>query len=60
MEEISLRFPHISEQIFEILDNKTLVQCKEADRTLNKCIDYMKAGKFPWLRIIQKYIDQVL
>ena len=56
MEEICLRFPHISEQIFEILDDKTLVQCKEADRTLNNCINYMKAGKFPWLRIIQKYI----
>ena len=56
MEEICLRFPHISEQIFEILDDTTLVQCKEADRTLNNCINYMKAGKFPWLRIIQKYI----
>ena len=56
MEEICLRFPHISEQIFEILDDTTLVQCKEADRTLNNCINYMKAGKFPWLRIIHKYI----
>ena len=56
MEEICLRFPHISEQIFEVLNDKTLVQCKEANRTLNNCVNYMKGGKFPWLRIIQKYI----
>ena len=32
MEEVRYRFSHIMEQINVLLDNKSLVKCKEADR----------------------------
>ena len=38
MEEVRNRFPHIMEQINALLDNKSLVKCKEADREMCKFI----------------------
>ena len=32
-------FPHITEQIFEKMDNKSLKNCREVDKTFQKCID---------------------
>ena len=50
MEEILRRFPHIGEQIFEELDNKSLAKCRQADRSWKTFIDDQK---FPWIRKIR-------
>ena len=34
IENICLRFPHLMEQINELLDNKSLMKCKEVGRTM--------------------------
>ena len=50
MEEILRRFPHIGEQIFKELDNKSLAKCRKADRSWRTFIDDQK---FSWIRKIQ-------
>ena len=50
MEEILMRFPHIGEQIFEELGNKSLAICRQADRSWKTFIDDQK---FPWIRKIR-------
>ena len=57
MEEICLRFPHIIEQINKVLDIKTLVKFKEADRIVCNIIDNQKKGRFFWTRVIQNVIQ---
>ena len=39
MENVCVRFPHLLEQINEILGNKSLIKCKEASRTMSSIID---------------------
>ena len=53
MDELLSRFPDIAEDIFESLDDESLVQCKEASRSLMSFID--EDTKF-WKRIIRKYL----
>ena len=60
MEEICLRFPHIIEQISKVLDIKTLVKFKEADRIVCNIIDNQKKGRFFWTRVIQNVIQNNL
>ena len=45
----SPRFLHISEQIFEQLDNKSLAHCREVAKSWQECIDIKKLS---WNRII--------
>ena len=45
----SPRFLHISEQIFEQLDNKSLANCREVAKSWQECIDIKKLS---WNRII--------
>ena len=51
MEEVNIRFQHISEQIFVYLDNESLANCQEVCRTWNSFID---GQKFFHARIILK------
>ena len=50
MEEILLRFPHLSEEIFNLLDNKSLGKSKKVDRHWNV---YIAKQKFISIRIIK-------
>ena len=56
MEHMCLRIPHILEQVNELLDDKNLVNCKEASRVMNFIIDTQKSGKFISTRMIQSYV----
>ena len=47
-----LRFPDISGNIFQSIDDKSLVKCKGISKTIGKFSD---EEKFYWIRIIQKY-----
>ena len=50
MEEILLRFPHLSEEIFDLLDNKSLGKSRKVDRHWNV---YIAKQKFYSIRIIK-------
>ena len=52
MEDLILRFPHIAEQIFEYLDNKSLTNAREVTSSWKKFIDDKKLA---WFRICEKY-----
>ena len=49
MKDLILRFPHLAEQIFQQLDNKSLAKCREIERLWQKFID---ERNYPWLRIV--------
>jgi ankyrin repeat protein len=55
MDEVWPRIPHIFEQINESLDNKSLIRCKEASRTMCLIIENQKSGKYVTTRMIQSY-----
>ena len=55
IENICLRFPHLMEQINELLDNKSLMKCKEVSRTMFSNIENQKSGTFLTKRLIQSY-----
>ena len=53
MDELLSRFPDIAEDIFESLDDESLVRCKEASRSISSFME--EDNKF-WMRIIRKYL----
>ena len=55
IENICLRFPHLMEQINELLDNKSLMKSKEVSRTMCSNIENQKSGTFLTKRVIQSY-----
>ena len=56
MEEAFLRFPHLSENIFDSLGNKSLVDCKEVSKSW---YFYLDTQKFLQTRIIQNIEDTI-
>jgi ankyrin repeat protein len=56
MEYLWLRIPHIFEKINELLDDKSLIKCKEVSRIICSIIKNQKSGKFLTTRMIQCYI----
>ena len=56
MEVLSLRFPHLIENIFCELDNQNLVDFRKVNRTFRSFIDN---GRFRWIRIIRKFIGNI-
>ena len=52
MEIIALRFPHITDQIFELINNKSVTKCREVEKTWLSFID---EADLPWKRILKKY-----
>ena len=55
MEEVNLRFQHISEQIFGCLDNESLANCQEVCRSWN---DFLDGQKFLHARIILETVTK--
>ena len=49
MRDLILRFPHVAEQIFQQLDNKSLSKSREVERLWKNFID---ERNYPWLRIV--------
>ena len=58
MENIGLRTPHILVQINDLIDNKSLMKCKEASRIMCSIIENLKCGKFLTMRRIQCYLKK--
>ena len=56
MEHLCLRIPHIFEQINELLDDESLIKCKEVSRIICSIIENQKSGKFLTTRMIQCYV----
>ena len=52
MKELIARRPKIVEKIFEMLDNKSLTECREVSTFWRKFID---RRSMPWKRISRKY-----
>ena len=55
MEEIFLRFPHLSENIFEFLDNQSLAKSRKVCKTWNRHLEDLK---FLQIRIIKSLIEK--
>ena len=53
MQDMWLRFPHILELINKLLDDKSLIKCKEASRIMSSIIEKQKSGKYLTIRMIQ-------
>ena len=56
MDELLSRFPDIAEDVFESLDDESLVQCKEASRSISS---FMEEDTKFWKRIIRKYLHNI-
>ena len=54
MDEALTRFPHLGDRIFKKLDSKSLINCKEVNRTFK---NFMKVEKKSYLRVIQWYTN---
>ena len=55
MEEICIRFSHLSEKIFDLLDNESMINCKEASRFW---FDYLDGQKIVQNRAIKATVGQ--
>ena len=54
MEEVLLRFSHLGEGIFDLLDEKTLQKCRKVGRTWKRFIEDPNQ-KLLWIQIIKKH-----
>ena len=54
MEEVLIRFPHLGENIFQKLNSKTLIKCKQVNRIFN---NFLKVEKLSYFRVIQWYTN---
>ena len=52
MDELFLRFPHLSESIFLKLDDQSLATCRKVSRTWNEAT---KVKRNLWLKVINGY-----
>ena len=57
MEVFCNRFPLVTNNLLDMLDNTTLLSCKEANRELN---NFIKNEKLVWLRIIRLYKGNII
>ena len=53
MEEVFLRFRHLGEQIFELLDTESLNRSTEVDKSWS---EFVSTWKLPWIRMIQNCV----
>ena len=58
MKEVFLRFPHLSEDIFNALDNKTFAICKEVSKVWYNYLDDQKFVQERRVRMIKKMIKK--
>ena len=49
MHDLMLKFPHLPEQIFQKLNNESLLKCREVAKSWQNIID---GRNYPWLRIV--------
>ena len=54
MEEVLIRFPHLGDNIFQNLESKSLIKCKEVKRTWK---NFIKVDKCSYFRVIQWYTN---
>ena len=54
MEEVLKRFLHLGDNIFQNLDSKSLIKCKEVKRTWK---NFIKVDKCSYFRVIQWYTN---
>jgi hypothetical protein len=52
MESLCQRFPSVIELVLDNLDDKNLVNCREASRKMS---EFLPKGRFFWMRIIKHY-----
>ena len=55
MEEVLLRFAHLGDQIFDSLDNKSLLNSSKVSKTWKS---FIERRKFQWIRIIKRYDEK--
>ena len=55
MEEVNLRFDHLGKQIFDSLDDKSLVKTKEVTRSWKT---FVENQKFLYTRIIRQHVEK--
>ena len=55
LENLMFRFSHLSETIFDHLDNQNLVNCKFVSKELNA---YLSQKKFHQIRIIKETVSK--
>ena len=53
LDEMMLRFPHLVQDVFEELDNKSLANCRNLSRS---CCDFIDNEKIYWVRKIQNCV----
>ena len=53
MEQTILRFPHLSDQIFGLLNNESLTKCTEVN---NQWKVYLSQQKYLYVRLIQGHV----
>ena len=53
LDEIMLRFPHLVQDVFVELDNKSLANCRKVSRAF---FDFIDDEKLFWVRKIQNYV----
>ena len=58
MTEVFLRFPHLSEDIFNALDNKTFTICKEVSKVWDNYLNDQKFVQERRVRMIKKVIKK--
>ena len=58
MEEVILRFPHLSEDVFNALDHKTFATCKEVSKIWYNYLDEEKFVQERRVRITKKMIEK--
>ena len=54
MDEIILRFPHLAEQIFSELDNKSVAKCRDTNRLWQDIINREKSYKQRITKMIEE------
>ena len=52
MEEFFTRYSHLSEKIFEYLDDESLLRCRSVSKTWK---NYLDMQRFPWIRMIFRH-----
>ena len=52
MEEVFLRFVHLAENIFDLLDAKTVAKCHKVGKSWNS---FIQDKNLMWIKIIKNY-----
>ena len=56
MEDLCQRIPHVFVKIFCLVENQTLIKCKESSREI---CNLLENERFFWIRIIQAYAGSI-